>query len=354
MVFNKSKQSGFSIVELMVAILIGLIILAGVIQVVLSSKTTFLGQEDMAFIQENARYAMETISKDIRSAGYWGCAGKNPKTALVAPTTGTNAAKLLGVNPIESITDGSFPTFSGTETLWDPPNASGSHSPETFIVRRAGGETFSISSHINQIVLNSNAKFTSGDYIAVVAEDCRRVGVLQVFGDVDDDTDIAYSACTSAVKPSVLDGGYNCSTPDVTTKPVEVYQQGSVVMDYLAHAYFIQESSVLPGQPALKRLVLKGGATVTEEIALGVEDMAIKYGVRIGNNIRYLTATEINSGTASWANVISVEVSLLMRSQLPSRTGAVSGTEPGIEDNVYTDRYVRRLVSSTVLLKNRI
>ena len=49
-----SLQAGFSLIELMVAILISSIILAGVVQVVLSSKTTFINQEEMSFIQENA------------------------------------------------------------------------------------------------------------------------------------------------------------------------------------------------------------------------------------------------------------------------------------------------------------
>ena len=52
---SRIKDLGFSLVELMVAILIGLIILAGVIQVVTTSKSTFFGQEEMSFIQENAR-----------------------------------------------------------------------------------------------------------------------------------------------------------------------------------------------------------------------------------------------------------------------------------------------------------
>ena len=67
-------QRGISFVEVLVAMVIGVIILAGVMQSMLTNQRNTAWSDDVAFVQENARYALETLARDIRWAGYWGCA----------------------------------------------------------------------------------------------------------------------------------------------------------------------------------------------------------------------------------------------------------------------------------------
>ena len=64
---------GFSLVELMVALTIGLIILSSVSMLFVSSKKTYTTQDRLARLQENARFAMQFIIKDLRLTGYYGC-----------------------------------------------------------------------------------------------------------------------------------------------------------------------------------------------------------------------------------------------------------------------------------------
>ena len=66
------NSRGFSLVELMVAMLVTLILLAGIGQIFLSSKKSFNIQDSLSRIQDNGRYAIETLAQDIRRAGYWG------------------------------------------------------------------------------------------------------------------------------------------------------------------------------------------------------------------------------------------------------------------------------------------
>ena len=66
------RNRGFSLVELMVALVITLILLAGIGQIFLSSKKSFTIQESLGRMQENGRYAMETLAQDVRRAGFWG------------------------------------------------------------------------------------------------------------------------------------------------------------------------------------------------------------------------------------------------------------------------------------------
>ncbi|NJD05835.1 MAG: hypothetical protein FIA97_04975 [Methylococcaceae bacterium] len=63
-------QRGISMVEIMIALVLSLILSAGVIQVYLSSKQSYRTQEGYSRLQENARYAMETMTRFIRLAGY--------------------------------------------------------------------------------------------------------------------------------------------------------------------------------------------------------------------------------------------------------------------------------------------
>jgi type IV pilus assembly protein PilW len=85
------RQLGMTLIEIMIALLIGAFLLGGVMQIFVSSQQTNRMQENLSRLQENGRFALEFISKDIRRAGYWGCllpsspdvdiAGTNDNTA---------------------------------------------------------------------------------------------------------------------------------------------------------------------------------------------------------------------------------------------------------------------------------
>lgn len=63
-------QVGLSIVELMVALALGLLLMTGIIQVFLSSRQTYSANEAMGRMQENGRFALEFIARSARQAGY--------------------------------------------------------------------------------------------------------------------------------------------------------------------------------------------------------------------------------------------------------------------------------------------
>src|SRR3954468_2665925 len=72
----KHKHAGFSLIELMISMLLGLILLAGVMQMFISSKNTYGTQQALSRVQETGRLALEFMSRDIRMAGYLGCASR--------------------------------------------------------------------------------------------------------------------------------------------------------------------------------------------------------------------------------------------------------------------------------------
>jgi type IV pilus assembly protein PilW len=356
MEINPMKQrraTGFSIVELMVAILIGLIILAGVIQVVITSKTTFMGQEEMSFIQENARYAMDVIGKDIQGAGYKGCAGQDARIALVAGGD-ASALEFLGAGDIRG-----YPNATGAPSAYSGNlrDVSGGGKSESLLIRSFTGPSRIVKSHSAQtITFVSQHDFLAGDYLGIVAEDCRRTGVFRM-ATPPNSTTIEYTLAANHGMPTIkpgVDSDIICAgaATACSTSSMQNYEAGSVAMNFSANAYYIGDSSALPGLPALKRAVLTRSGTVTsEEIALGVEDIHFRYGIRNGNNTRYVLA----SAVTDWSQVFAVEVSLMMRSQTPSlSTAEEKALGSGTSERKYNDRHMRQVVTSIYRIRNRI
>lgn len=67
----RQKQQGLSLVELMISITLGLVILAGVATVFLNSRQGYAVQEGTALMQDNARFALETVGRALRDAGFF-------------------------------------------------------------------------------------------------------------------------------------------------------------------------------------------------------------------------------------------------------------------------------------------
>lgn len=81
-------QRGLTLVELMVAMVLGLLILGGVVSIFLSNRQAFRTSEQLARIQENARTAFELMSRSIREAGAVPC-GSNMPVANVLKNAST-------------------------------------------------------------------------------------------------------------------------------------------------------------------------------------------------------------------------------------------------------------------------
>jgi prepilin-type N-terminal cleavage/methylation domain-containing protein len=76
------RQSGFSLVELMVAILIGSLLIIGVTELFNSSFRSGLSNSELAKMQESGRIALEVIGADARRAGYRGCSAADQELSL--------------------------------------------------------------------------------------------------------------------------------------------------------------------------------------------------------------------------------------------------------------------------------
>ena len=92
------SQKGFTLVELMIAITLGLIVLLAIGSIYIGSRQTYRVQEDNARLQEAGRYALEVIGRSLRQAGAdtelsFGSAAINPTCSAPSactPVIGTN------------------------------------------------------------------------------------------------------------------------------------------------------------------------------------------------------------------------------------------------------------------------
>ncbi|MGD8936487.1 MAG: prepilin-type N-terminal cleavage/methylation domain-containing protein, partial [Thiogranum sp.] len=70
---HTDRQAGFSLVELMVAMVISLFLLAGVVKIFVGSKQSYRVNDGLSRLQENARFAFDHIAQDLDAGGYMGC-----------------------------------------------------------------------------------------------------------------------------------------------------------------------------------------------------------------------------------------------------------------------------------------
>ncbi|MFK8032126.1 MAG: PilW family protein [Gammaproteobacteria bacterium] len=69
---SKQSQSGLTLVELMVAMTIGLVLISGTLFVYTNARAAYATNESYALMQENARFALSLLEPDVQLAGYWG------------------------------------------------------------------------------------------------------------------------------------------------------------------------------------------------------------------------------------------------------------------------------------------
>lgn len=341
-------QQGVTLVELMVSMVISLIILSGIVTVVMSTHNSFKTETEGSFIQENARYAFDMMARDVRLAGNLGCADLD--YTKISNIVNDDFDGLFSLQPIEGV-EASADTADYPVAMADAINSDAIiirfADPESIVpVASYDGTTKSFS-----FLTGNTHNFEDGDRLVVVDSTCRNAGVFQNTSTTNDV--IAHSNSGSKNCGNTLYSDTKRMLDCSTTAPVaglKSYADGSEIMEYLVHAYYIAESNVLPGVPALKRRRLTKTGHFTEELAQGVESMEIQYGLDSdfdGNVDSFEKADAITD----WAEVVAARMELVFRSQSEVFSEAQSVT---IGDKTFpNDKYLRQLAAATVKVRNR-
>lgn len=364
-----SRESGLSLIELMIAMVVGLILIAGVLSIFLSSRKSYGVNGAVADIQQNARFSLEYIRSATRMAGYMGCGvsgGANFHNQL-KPAGGPwpmaynfgqaiNGFEFSGTAPTDSYTlasENPSPTTSGWTPTLDstlPAMIPGSDvlvvslsQPTTtplYVTGTPTGAQFWVSGgglSAGQLLSISNCVTT----VLVQATNVNGAGGAHVVSN------------TGTGNPGNYVHGLPSSMVNATVTTSTVI------------AFYIGQGA--DGSPALYEVTTdqtgSGGVGGTgfgppTELVPGVEDMQVLYGVDTNGTLtpsEYVTADQVTTDN-NWPNVVSVRVALLLRSPMGAVTLPPSATSYNLLGTVITaprDTRLRRVFTSTIMLRNR-
>jgi type IV pilus assembly protein PilW len=317
------RAHGFSLVELLVALGISLVVLTGIGRTFIATGQGYRLQDSLARLQENARYVLETLATDLRRTGYRG-----------------------GITDLDRIEDNTPAGLArGRHVARDDGSCTG---PQWALM--LGYRVFGLDDTRSHYSCLPPGGATRGDILVV-----RYMAPWQVGGL----TTPAFQPRHYYLRASVFEGrlfrGADQAANPVSGAPVRV-------AELVARAYYIQNvprsrsGCARQGPvPALYRTSLANGRLVSREIARGVEQLQVQYGVDgdgDGSVDRYRDAPAAGAVTA-WRSVIAIRFWILLRSECPE----TSHTDP----NSYrlgnirlqpADGYRRRLYAQTVHLRN--
>ena len=340
---NLHKQKGFSLVELMVSATIGLILLAGVVSIFVSSRVTFSTNERTARLQENGRVALDLITHDLRSAGYMGCSrGINFNNTLKTPTS-TLWNYIVPVQGYENDGSGTFSPALGVALSPAPVPDS-----DVIVLRVAMRDGRSSRLEANMAsatgamtVLNVGATTLTAGNIFMIS-DCNAADIFQASG------------ITAGTPNSTITRNTTGTTPgNQTTSLGRAYTTGARIVPLQTIVYYV---GVAGGEPGLYR---KMGSTAASQLLIdGVQALQISYGEDTDND-RVANLYRPASTVVNWNSVISVNLAMLIRSEeygtnVDSKTYTLltAGVGGRTIDPV-DDRRQRMMFTTTATLRNR-
>jgi type IV pilus assembly protein PilW len=367
---RRSLEAGLTLIELMVALLLGLILIGGAVQVFVSNRAAYAFNEGFSRLQENGRFALDTIGYHVRLAGYLGCrAGVTTYNNLVGPTAvpfnfeqGIIGFEADGTLPGQTfVAAATNPANSTDETDWTgtlPAELNDSVIPgsDVLIVRHVSTSSYALRSPFSsasQVTATAPADaFLVGDI--AVASDCQKASIFQVtaIGAVAGGITLAHTATGTP--------GNAAATASWGTD--QEYQAGAQVARAETWAFYVGERGpTLPPALFQRRLITDAGTTarfdVPEELAEAVETMQVRYGIdaNVDGAIEdYVPASAV--APADWARIAAVRVSIVTRS--PEEYGTeFDGATYVVDETTFDpvdDRRVRQVFVSTIAIRNRL
>lgn len=353
------QQRGLSIVEVMVAMTLSLILTAGVVQVFVGSKNTYRVNDAMSRLQEDGRVALEFLSRDIRMAAFQGCSRYGPVT-----NTLNNASNIAYDFAVGVIGYDNLP--ASMPTALTPLNPAPTAGTDVVVVRRQVDNPVRVVQNNNgaQLFVEVTSTETGacadgttrvsgicqGDILMV--SDCRKSRIFQT-GNIQT-TGSGSSVTLNVTHPASGSPGNAISSWGGSSAPDEErFSDDAEIVKVATYIYYIANNA--DGIPALYR---QDGTTAAVELAQGVENLQVLYGIDNSPSDVNQSADVYSAAGAvtDWDNVVSVRLHLLMRTVENAIAEAPQTYRyVGTEINAATgDRYIRKEFTALVALRNRL
>ncbi len=330
MAMNRNLRSfapmikGLTLIELMVAIALGGLLMSGAITLFVNNRATYEMTTDMSRLQENARYALQAMVADLRTAGHIGCGNEQ---ASVNNNTGLSSGQLADpTNGLEGFETGA--------AGWSPSAyAGGAFSPVSGFLANSDGVT------VRYLVGEREDTDAATTVLDMEVTNSVYSGNLAI--DVDNNT--------SAIELGDVAGVSDCGGTDIflvtavsgdtitanTLSRAYGTINKAVVSQYIGVRYFLRNNA--EGIPSLFRVGFAEASSTElplanqEELVDGVRSMQILYGIDADSDgvpEQFLAAGTAGLQTRNdWLSVISVRIALLMET--------VDAISRGTDDNVY-------------------
>jgi len=393
-IYRASAMRGFSLVELMVALLIGIVISIGVVQIFSATRTTYQIDESLARAQENGRFALEFLAQDIRHAGYAGCKRDTSVTIfnnLATPTT--PGLPMIGISGAEYSAQptGYNDTYNlvtsptNSTTGWTPALTGIAGVPSALAVAATGALPGTDVVVFQRMVPNSWAlidpyitpdhvyidpafvdKVEEGDVLLVA--DCRNAVSFMVTSKLPSGQ-LSHAAGATTNRCERWTGGLDTANAAAAScaAPFDYDSVTTTAMGKLETVIFYVANDLTadPGNPRptlFRRVMLAtGGVVDTTPLVDGVENFQVLYGVDgvppfDGAADNYVTANNVSN----FARVVSVQIGLLVYGV--NATGTVSSDESDLNTHnvagtsivpAANSKRTRRVFNTTIQLRNR-
>ena len=317
---GRQRAGGFSLVELMTAMLLSLLLMAAAISVLVSNKRTYSATEGLGHVQENARIAFELMSRDIREAGGNPCDVRMKVVNVLADTTNWWAA-------FDGVTDtGILGYANGTF----PGSATGTDAIQIQFFEDTG------------IVTSAGMGGTTGE---LEVEDIDKIADKQILmacgffssaaGPVTD-TAAIFSAGKSGsdILHDVASGNASATFSNAAHPTAVVFPSNILLGSLRAMEWYVAANG--QGRNSLYRRQLQYPGTAPEmgepeEVVNDVTDLTLTY----------LEGTTWTAAPTSWNNVTAVQVELRLEAG-DNREGGVQG------------EMIKRNLTHVIALRNKL
>jgi len=345
------KQRGFTLIELMIALVLGLIVIGGVISVLLSNQQTYRSNQALSQVQDGSRTAFEFLARDIRQAGGTPC-GNSTRVANVlnnGPTNGGTAWWADFSNAIHGYagnqTDPAVPT--------SPSKGERVAGTDSIQLMGAGGSSLSIAKHSPasatfQLYNSAAGIISPGDIVIVCSPD--HAAITQITGPAAIGAILVHNKGASSPGncTKVLNYPANCGA---LPSSAAAFPPNSEIAKLSATDWYIgnnnsttQCSASAPQACSLFRsaISVSGGGTPTaqaqsQEIVRGVTNLQLQY---LGGSATPSVFVAAGSVT-DWTQVTAVRVTLTL-------------AVPTNPNNANNPEIVQRTFTNTVALRNRV
>ncbi|MFN7097208.1 MAG: PilW family protein [Gammaproteobacteria bacterium] len=315
---------GLTLLEMLVALVVGLILMTGIIQLLVNSNNAFRMQNSLSRVQEDGQFAIEYLADNVRNTDFWGCLEDTTWVVNHLNTGGsvyfTFTSGLQGT--ANQASGGSIVAGSDTITISSSTPVSGLNQ----VITPFGPATTS------PVTTNPSTNLAQGSIVLV--SDC-------LVGDIFQVTNTTASAGS-------LEHATGVGAPGNASAALsKVYSSGAFVYLPYTITYSIQTDA--NGEPGL----FLTNATGSQEIVGNVENMIILYGEDTdsdGTANRYVRANQVTN----MQNVVSVRISIVVRS---SDNNIVTTPQPYVlnyQTITPTDNKLRRVYTTTITLRNRL